>query len=140
MPLGTTALLLALWRGSAKATLFYNQASPTVLDSYNVASVTDVSTGVFDPQYTNNMGSGNYSCSRMGVAVAANLDVVSYALYIRCTLHIRTRAKPPINTQTVAISSIPTTCRVTLDCNSFLFPSVCTTNCVFINVVSACCC
>ena len=66
-------------RGSAKATLFYNQVSPTVLDSYNVASVTDVSTGVFDPQYTNNMGSGNYSCSRMGVAVAANLDVVSYA-------------------------------------------------------------
>ena len=48
--------------GSAKSWVLYNQASPEVLDSLNNSSMTDSSTGVFDMNLTNAMGSTNYVC------------------------------------------------------------------------------
>ena len=48
--------------GSAKSWVLYNQASPEVLDSLNNSSMTDSSTGFFDMNLTNAMGSTNYVC------------------------------------------------------------------------------
>ena len=47
--------------GSAKAWMRYNQATPAVNDSLNNSSVTDVSTGRFTFNYSNNFGNANYA-------------------------------------------------------------------------------
>ena len=44
-----------------KSWLSYNHDGPSVRDSFNVASVTDVATGRFEPAYTNSMSDANYA-------------------------------------------------------------------------------
>ena len=51
-----------LQQGLAKAWVLWNQASPQVYDSLNISSMTDSSTGFFDMNVTNAMGSTNYVC------------------------------------------------------------------------------
>ena len=47
---GTSVDLLA---GLSKQSVNYNQGTPTINSSVNTSSVIDVSTGVFEPQFTN---------------------------------------------------------------------------------------
>jgi len=67
-----------LQQGLAKMWLHFNHDTPAVLDSFNVASVTDVATGSYDPQYTNSMSSANYTVFRMGQAESSNTDCTQY--------------------------------------------------------------
>ena len=51
-----------LQQGLAKSWVLWNQSSPEVYDSLNISSMTDSSTGFFDMNVTNAMGSTNYVC------------------------------------------------------------------------------
>ena len=51
--------------GSAKAWFNFDQDAPAVDNSFNVASVTDTGTGIFDPQWNNNFADVNYACAGM---------------------------------------------------------------------------
>ena len=51
-----------LQQGLAKSWVLWNQSSPQVYDSLNISSMTDSSTGFFDMNLTNAMGSTNYVC------------------------------------------------------------------------------
>ena len=66
--------------GSAKAWVLWNQSSPTVYDSLNVSSMTDSSTGLFDMNITNAMGSTNYVCHFNATVVSSH---VGQALDVR---------------------------------------------------------
>tara|TARA_R100000995_G_C3434536_1_gene100143 strand:- start:96 stop:530 length:435 start_codon:yes stop_codon:yes gene_type:complete len=50
-------------QGLAKSWVLWNQSSPEVYDSLNISSMTDSSTGLFDMNVTNAMGSTNYVCN-----------------------------------------------------------------------------
>ena len=52
--------------GSAKAWFNFNQDGPAVDNSLNVSSITDVGTGIFDPQWANSFSNADYVCSGMG--------------------------------------------------------------------------
>jgi len=52
--------------GSAKAWVNFNQDGPAVDNSLNVSSITDVGTGIFDPQWANSFSNADYVCSGMG--------------------------------------------------------------------------
>jgi hypothetical protein len=52
-------------QGLAKGWMNFDQDTPTIDDSLNIASVTDHSAGQFSPQYTNSFGNVNYACSGM---------------------------------------------------------------------------
>ena len=45
------------------ASMDASSGTPTLEDSLNTSSVTDIGTGLFDFNYTNNMGNSNYSIS-----------------------------------------------------------------------------
>tara|TARA_R110002073_G_scaffold331661_1_gene516700 strand:- start:33 stop:431 length:399 start_codon:yes stop_codon:yes gene_type:complete len=49
-----------LQSGLMKAWVRYDHTVPSVTDSFNESSVTDISTGVWSLQFTNNMSNGNY--------------------------------------------------------------------------------
>ena len=51
-----------LQQGLAKSWVLWNQSSPQVYDRLNNSSMTDSSTGFFDMNLTNAMGSTNYVC------------------------------------------------------------------------------
>ena len=53
-------------QGLAKAWFNFDQDAPAVDNSFNVASVTDTGTGIFDPQWNNNFADVNYACAGMG--------------------------------------------------------------------------
>ena len=55
-----------LQQGLAKAWFNFDQDAPAVDNSFNVASVTDTGTGIFDPQWNNNFADVNYACAGMG--------------------------------------------------------------------------
>lgn len=57
-------------QGLAKSWVLWNQSSPTVYDSLNMSSMTDSSTGFFDMNITNAMGSTNYVCHFNATVVA----------------------------------------------------------------------
>tara|TARA_R100001129_G_scaffold6825_1_gene5259 strand:+ start:112 stop:492 length:381 start_codon:yes stop_codon:yes gene_type:complete len=46
--------------GVAKCWGDYDQDTPSVKDSFNTSSITDHTTGQYDPQWSSNMGSVNY--------------------------------------------------------------------------------
>tara|TARA_R100000773_G_scaffold41242_1_gene37682 strand:+ start:274 stop:750 length:477 start_codon:yes stop_codon:yes gene_type:complete len=48
-------------QGLAKQWMNYNHSTNSVLDSFNISSVADNTTGHFTQNYTNNMNSANYS-------------------------------------------------------------------------------
>ena len=49
-----------LQSGLMKAWVRYDHTVPSVTDSFNESSVTDINTGVWSLQFTNNMSNGNY--------------------------------------------------------------------------------
>ena len=51
-----------LQQGLAKSWLFFNQGGPTVTGSFNVASVTDTSTGLYDQNLTSAMAGTTDLC------------------------------------------------------------------------------
>jgi hypothetical protein len=55
-----------LQQGLAKAWFNFNQDGPAVDNSLNVSSITDVGTGIFDPQWANSFSNADYVCSGMG--------------------------------------------------------------------------
>ena len=55
-----------LQQGLAKCWFNFDQDAPAVDNSFNVASVTDTGTGIFDPQWNNNFADVNYACAGMG--------------------------------------------------------------------------
>ena len=65
--------------GSAKAWSNYNQTTPTVNDSFNVSSVTDVSNGKHTVNFTSSMASTNYAAA---VYVRRNSDGDNSGAYI----------------------------------------------------------
>jgi len=69
-----------LQQGLAKSWVLFNQASPQVLDSLNNSSMTDSSTGFFDMNVTNAMGSTNYVCHFNATVISSH---VGQALDVR---------------------------------------------------------
>ena len=49
--------------GSAKAWFNLNAATPALRDSFNIASITDEGTGIYEGNFTSAMGNGNYSAN-----------------------------------------------------------------------------
>ena len=47
----------------AKAWCNYNDNTPAIRDSYNIASISDEATGKFKPTWTNNFGNANYAAT-----------------------------------------------------------------------------
>jgi hypothetical protein len=74
------AATFQLQQGLAKAWVLWNQSSPTVYDSLNASSMTDSSTGFFDMNITNAMGSTNYVCHFNATVVSSH---VGQALDVR---------------------------------------------------------
>ena len=60
-------------QSAAKALLNYNQIAPTIRNSFNVSSVTDVSTGIATANWTNNFDSANYYPNIMSHSDASEL-------------------------------------------------------------------
>ena len=58
--------------GSAKAWAECNSAGTSILDSFNVASLTDTGTGIQTCTYTNALASGDYACVTTGGTVGSN--------------------------------------------------------------------
>ena len=58
---GEGTATMQLQQGLTKSWLSYNHDGNSVRDSFNIASVTDVSTGRFEPTYTNSMSDANYA-------------------------------------------------------------------------------
>tara|TARA_X000001382_G_scaffold48078_1_gene32575 strand:- start:62 stop:439 length:378 start_codon:yes stop_codon:yes gene_type:complete len=50
-------------KGSAKAFLYFDSsiATPVADASFNISSILDGTTGIYDPNFTNSMGSADYS-------------------------------------------------------------------------------
>ena len=57
------AVTTSVQQGLAKAWADYEGSTNTIEDSFNISSVDDDSTGVFDYNYTSNMNSNNYAVS-----------------------------------------------------------------------------
>ena len=66
--------------GSARQKHYYNQTTATIKDSFNVSSITDVSTGFYDPQATNSMSSVNYNVVAHAQAQDTNATFTYYGL------------------------------------------------------------
>ena len=69
-----------LQQGLAKSWVLWNQSSPQVYDSLNNSSMTDSSTGFFDMNLTNAMGSTNYVCHFNATVISSH---VGQALDVR---------------------------------------------------------
>ena len=68
-----TASLLKHHPSAAKAWIKFNgTGTPSILASYNVASITDNGTGSYTINFTNNMSSANYVCACNGVVNAGD--------------------------------------------------------------------
>ena len=63
--------------GTAKAWVNINLTTPAIVDSHNIASLTDGGTGKGEPQYASNFSNGNYSVvvstGTSGVVIASEL-------------------------------------------------------------------
>ena len=66
--------------GTARQKHYYNQTTTTILDSFNVSSITDVSTGSYEPQATNSMSSVNYNVVAHAQAQDTNATFTYYGL------------------------------------------------------------
>ena len=78
------AATFQLQQGLVKQWHYFNHATTTVNDSFNVSSITDVTTGQYDPQTTNNMSAVNYSIFAHAQAEASNSSFAYYG-YSRAT-------------------------------------------------------
>ena len=73
-----------LQQGLAKHFHYYDHANTTVKSSLNQSSITDVNTGFYDPQLTNNMASVNYNIFAHATAESNNANFTYYG-YNRAT-------------------------------------------------------
>ena len=76
---------------TAKAWCTFNgTGTPTIIDSHNVSTITDVATGIWEPNFTNAMVNANYSCfvGQMNNAVNNNTGN---------TIHSRTTTKARVS-------------------------------------------
>ena len=64
--------------GTARQKHYYNQAANSIYDSFNVSSITDVSTGFYDPQATNSMSNANYNIVAHAQAQDTNATFIYY--------------------------------------------------------------
>tara|TARA_R100000030_G_scaffold81139_1_gene63863 strand:+ start:295 stop:702 length:408 start_codon:yes stop_codon:yes gene_type:complete len=69
-----------LQQGLAKQWLKFNQDTPAITNSFNVASVTDDSTGNYNIITTNNWSNANMCVTCMAQAEAANNDKTEYVI------------------------------------------------------------
>ena len=65
-------------QSAAKSWFKFNQDTPTVLDSFNISSISDDSTGVHSGNFTNNMSNANYANSCMKQAELTNNNCTEY--------------------------------------------------------------
>ena len=90
---GTSPVTLTK-QSAAKAWCRYNQVTPSVTDSYNVSSVTDVSTGEAQTNLSSSFSNGNYNVTGM-----SGLDDGSDTTYV-VVLGIRRGAAPTASNYT----------------------------------------
>ena len=69
-----------LQQGLVKQWLKFNQDTPAITNSFNVASVTDDSTGNYNIITTNNWSNANMCVTCMAQAEAANTDKTEYVI------------------------------------------------------------
>ena len=62
------AVTTSVQQGLAKAWVSYDQSGPTVNDSFNQSSVTDVSVGRYNLNFTNSMTNKHYSVAGVGAS------------------------------------------------------------------------
>ena len=70
--------------GTARQKHYYNHATNSIYDSFNVSSITDVTTAQYDPQATTAMSSVNYNVFAHAQAEVNNATFAYYA-YNRAT-------------------------------------------------------
>ena len=70
--------------GSSKAWVNINLTTPAILDSHNIASLTDGGVGKGEPQYTNNFSDGNYS---VVASVGTSGDILAAELASQATVN-----------------------------------------------------
>ena len=58
---GNSTPMATINQGTAKSWVHCNQSTPSVDDSFNTASITDISTGLSTIAFTNNMSSVSFS-------------------------------------------------------------------------------
>ena len=63
---GNTVTSTYVTNGVAKAWANYSQTDATVRDSFNIASVTDTSTGIHTYVFSNNMSNANWAAGVIG--------------------------------------------------------------------------
>ena len=78
-----------LQQGLAKQWSKINQDTPSVTDSFNMASLTDVGTGEYSCNFTNNMSNAKYANSCMKEAEASNADCTEYTTNSNSTALVR---------------------------------------------------
>ena len=78
-----------LQQGLAKQWSKITQDTPAITDSFNTASLTDVGTGEYSCNFTNNMSNANYANSCMKEAEAANADCTEYTTNSNSTALVR---------------------------------------------------
>jgi hypothetical protein len=78
-----------LQQGLAKQWSKINQDTPAITDSFNTASLTDVGTGEYSCNFTNNMNNANYANSCQKEAEAANADCTEYTTGSNSTSLVR---------------------------------------------------
>lgn len=71
---GLTVPVATVVAGSGKAWWAYNQITPAILDSFNIASITDTGTGNYTVNFDVDMPNDNYA-----VAVWVKYNTTSYA-------------------------------------------------------------
>ena len=78
--------------GEAKAWISYNQYTNTIIDSYNILSVTDHSTGSFSINFDTAMANGNYAVSTSCVGQFTNYyssTCMPYSTTLKTTTSLR---------------------------------------------------
>lgn len=86
------AVTLNLVQGLAKAWINFNgQGTPAARDSNNIASLTDVSTGVYEPNFSSVMSNANFSstCGSPG----NNAGSVNFSLGVESTATTKVRVR-----------------------------------------------
>ena len=77
--------------GSAKVYLNFNGSSNAIRDSLNVASVTDVSTGIYQTNFTSSFSSADYGHSHTNITNVAFLGLTVDNDYVQSAGSIKQR-------------------------------------------------
>jgi len=74
--------------GSAKAWAHFDGSAATINDDLNFSSLTDNSTGDYNPNLTNNMSSVSYSCAGSSNMTSSNRGAFRALTYTTSTVNI----------------------------------------------------